>query len=76
MIHAGAFVALSHSGGKDSQAMTILLSHIVPRAWLVAVHVPLGEVKWPGMIEHIEERRPPAYRSSWCCFPRENRCYC
>ena len=29
MIRAGALVAVSHSGGKDSQAMTILLSRIV-----------------------------------------------
>ena len=34
--------------------MTILLSKIVPRAQLVAVHPPLGEVEWPGTIEHIE----------------------
>ena len=38
MIQAGALVVLNHSGGKDSQAMTILLSRIVPRAQLVAVH--------------------------------------
>ena len=30
MIRAGALVAISTSGGKDSQAMTILLSRIVP----------------------------------------------
>ena len=29
-IRAGALVALSTSGGKDSQAMTVLLSRIVP----------------------------------------------
>ena len=31
MIRAGALVAVNHSGGKDSQAMTILLSRIVRR---------------------------------------------
>ena len=30
MIRAGALVAVNHSGGKDSQAMTILLSRIAP----------------------------------------------
>ena len=57
-IRAGALVAINHSGGKDSQAMTILLSRIVPREQLVAVHAPLGEVEWPGMIEHIEATLP------------------
>ena len=41
MIRADAIVAINHSGGKDSQAMTILLSRIVPRDQLVAVpHQP------------------------------------
>ena len=31
VIRAGALVAVSHSGRKDSQAMTILQSRIVPR---------------------------------------------
>ena len=57
-IRTGALVALNHSGGKDSQAMTILLSRIVPRAQLVAVHAPLGEVEWPGTVEHIEATLP------------------
>ena len=38
--------------------MTILLSRIVPRDRLVAVHAPLGEVEWPGTIEHIEATLP------------------
>ena len=38
--------------------MTILLSRIVPRDRLVAVHAPLGEVEWPGTIEHIESTLP------------------
>ncbi len=58
MIRAGALVAVSHSGGKDSQAMTILLSRIVPRDQLLAVHAPLGEIEWPGTIEHIEATLP------------------
>ncbi len=58
MLRAGALVAVNTSGGKDSQAMTIVLSRIVPRAQLVAVHAPLGEVEWPGTVEHIEATLP------------------
>ena len=58
-IHAGALVAINTSGGKDSQAMTILLSRIVPRAQLVAIHAPLGEVEWPGTVRHVETTLPP-----------------
>ena len=38
--------------------MTILLARIVPRDQLVVVHAPLGEVEWPGTIEHIESTLP------------------
>ncbi len=58
MIRRGALVAVNHSGGKDSQSMTILLARIVPRDQLVVVHAPLGEVEWPGTIEHIENTLP------------------
>ena len=58
MIRAGALVAINSSGGKDSQAMTILLSGIVPRDQLLVVHAPLGEVEWPGTVEHIEATLP------------------
>ena len=58
LIERGALVALSTSGGKDSQAMAVLLSRIVPRDQLLAVHAPLGEVEWPGTIEHIEATLP------------------
>ena len=59
LIRSGALVAINSSGGKDSQAMTILLSRIVPHDQLIAVHAPLGEVEWPGTIEHIENTIPP-----------------
>ena len=58
MIRRGALVSISTSGGKDSQAMTILLARIVPHDQLVAVHAPLAEVDWPGTIEHIEATLP------------------
>ena len=58
MIRAGALVAINTSGGKDSQAMTILLSRIVPAGQLVAVHAPLVEVEWEGVVPHIEATLP------------------
>ena len=58
LIDAGALVVLNHSGGKDSQAMTLQLSEIVPHDQLVVVHAPLGEVEWPGTIEHIRHTIP------------------
>ena len=58
MIRSGALVSVSTSGGKDSQAMTILLSRIVPRDQLVAVHAPLEGVEWEGTIEHIRATLP------------------
>ena len=57
-IRRGALVALNHSGGKDSQAMTILLSRIVPREQTIVVHAPLGEVEWPATMAQIEATIP------------------
>ena len=54
MIEHGALVAISSSGGKDSQAMSILLSRLVPREQLLVVHAPLGEVEWAGTVRHVE----------------------
>lgn len=53
MIEAGALVFASHSGGKDSQAMLAELRTQVPAEQLVIVHANLGEVEWPGVIDHI-----------------------
>ena len=58
-IRRGALVAISHSGGKDSQAMTILVSRLVPPGQLLVVHAPLGHIEWPGTMEHIERTIPP-----------------
>ena len=44
--------------------MKILLSRIVPHEHLLAVHAPLGEVEWPGTVEHIE-RTIPSYGREW-----------
>ena len=58
MIDRGALVAISSSGGKDSQAMTILVSRVVPREQLLIVHAPLGEVEWAGTVRHVENTIP------------------
>ena len=58
LIERSSLVALNHSGGKDSQCMTILLSRIVPREQMIVVHAPLAEAEWPGTIEHIENSLP------------------
>ena len=58
MIRDGALVAVNTSGGKDSQTMTILLSRIVPRDQIVAVHAPLVDVEWPGTVEFIRATLP------------------
>ncbi|MDA5482162.1 phosphoadenosine phosphosulfate reductase family protein [Yersinia intermedia] len=53
LIDAGAIFYVSHSGGKDSQAMYVLMSQHIPHDQIVVVHASLGEVEWPGIIEHI-----------------------
>ena len=58
LIARGALVAINHSGGKDSQCMTILLSRLVPREQLLVVHAPLGEVEWPDAQTLIEATIP------------------
>lgn len=58
LIQACALVAINHSGGKNSPAMTILLSQIVPHDQLVAVYAPFGDVELPDTVEHIDETLP------------------
>jgi len=54
LIRKGAIFYISHSGGKDSQAMYALVRQVVPHDQIVVVHATLGEVEWPGVIKHIE----------------------
>lgn len=54
MIQAEALFVLNDSGGKDSQAMRIVLRDIVKPHQLVVVHASLGEVEWPGALEHAQ----------------------
>lgn len=55
LIKAGALFYVSHSGGKDSQAMYALLNHVVPHDQLVVVHADLGEIEWGGVQSHIHD---------------------
>ncbi|MFO0610650.1 MAG: phosphoadenosine phosphosulfate reductase family protein [Polyangiales bacterium] len=55
LIDRGALFVLNDSGGKDSQAQRILVSAIVPRAQLLVMHATLGEVEWPGALEHARD---------------------
>jgi DNA sulfur modification protein DndC len=56
----GALFAVSHSGGKDSQAMYYVVSKFVPPEQMAVFHAPLGEVEWAGTEEHIRENIDPA----------------
>jgi DNA sulfur modification protein DndC len=56
-----ALFVLNHSGGKDSQAMTILVERTLrawPNAIAVMVHANLPEVDWPGIEQHIRSNHP------------------
>lgn len=50
----GALFVISHSAGKDSQAMTAVVRNLVPDAQILVVHAHLEGMEWEGTIEHIE----------------------
>lgn len=53
LIDQGALFYVSHSGGKDSQAMYAVLSRFVPAEQIIVVHADLGEIEWDGVQDHI-----------------------
>lgn len=53
LIAQGAIFYVSHSGGKDSQAMYALLRDVIPADQMAVVHADLGEVEWVGVHNHI-----------------------
>lgn len=55
LIRRGALFVVSHSGGKDSQAMMIKLAAMIPARQLLVIHADLPEVDWPGIDEQIEK---------------------
>ncbi len=50
----GAIFYINHSGGKDSQTMTIEMQKLVPASQLVVIHAHLPGVEWSGIREHIQ----------------------
>jgi 3'-phosphoadenosine 5'-phosphosulfate sulfotransferase (PAPS reductase)/FAD synthetase len=60
LIAKRALFAISHSGGKDSQAMMIEILKIVPREQIVVVHACLGEVEWEGALELAQKQAADA----------------
>lgn len=54
MIHQGALFVLNDSGGKDSQAMKLLVRARVPVSQIMIIHAVLPEVDWDGIPQHIE----------------------
>ena len=54
LIEQGALFIINHSGGKDSQAMTLKLVELVPRRQLLVIHADLPGVDWEGLLDHID----------------------
>lgn len=54
LVADGALFFVSHSGGKDSQAMYAHVMELVPANQIVVVHADLGEVEWHGVKDHIK----------------------
>lgn len=54
LVRSGALFVLNDSGGKDSQAMRIALREVVPPSQKVVIHASLGDVEWPGALEHAQ----------------------
>lgn len=52
LVADGALIVVNDSGGKDSQAMRIVLRQAIPRHQLLVIHASLGDVEWPGALEH------------------------
>lgn len=58
LIDDGYTFVINHSGGKDSQAMTLVVSERVPLAQRILIHADLGEVEWAGAVAHISDTAP------------------
>lgn len=53
LIKRNALFCISHSGGKDSQAMYNYLLERIPHKQIAVIHAHLGEMEWEGVIDHI-----------------------
>jgi len=55
LIAANALFVISNSGGKDSQAMAIVLEQLgIPKRQMVHVHADLGAMEWAGTLAHAK----------------------
>lgn len=61
LIDAGALFVINHSGGKDSQAMTLLLEGIIPEKQAIIIHAELPEADWQGIPQHIQATKPQGW---------------
>lgn len=50
----GALFVINHSGGKDSQAMTIQLRELIPVNQILIIHADLPGADWPKTWEHVK----------------------
>lgn len=55
LVGRGARFYVSHSGGKDSQAMYALLREVIPHDQITVIHADLGEIEWDGVQSHIAD---------------------
>lgn len=59
LMDRGALFVVNHSGGKDSQAMLAAMrAWGIPARQLLVIHADLGEVEWPGNVDHIRDTAP------------------
>ena len=55
LINRKALFVINHSGGKDSQAMLIVLRKLVPADQILVVHADLPGVEWEGTFAKVVE---------------------
>lgn len=60
LIDCGALFVVSHSGGKDSQAMLIKLLERIPPSQLLVIHASLAESEWHGAMELARDQAQDA----------------
>lgn len=54
LIRRGALFVINHSGGKDSQCMTIEMAGLIPAPQLLVIHAHLPKVEWRGTWDHVK----------------------
>lgn len=52
LVKRNALFVVNHSGGKDSQAMLIMIRKLVPDTQILVIHANLPGVEWEGTEEH------------------------